>query len=110
MALRVRTPVREAEFACQVIALAKLHGWRVMHQRPARTLHGWRTAVQGDAGFPDVVLLRDGVLIVAELKADDGRLTPEQAAWLDAFRLAGIGGGVWRPRNWPLIELTLRRE
>jgi len=110
MRLNGRPRLTEKAFLGMVVQLARLHGWLVMHQRPARTRGGWRTAVQGDPGFPDLVLLRDGVLIVAELKADDGLLTAAQKRWLEAFRAAGIGGGVWRPRDFALIELTLRRD
>ena len=100
----------EAAFLVMVVDLAELHGWLVMHQRPAWTKRGWRTAVTGSPGFPDLILIRDGVMLAVELKADGGRLTPEQDRWLEAFRRCGIGGGIWRPKDWDLIELTLRRE
>jgi hypothetical protein len=70
----------------------------------------WRTAVQGDGkGFPDLVLLRDGVLLVAELKVGNNKLSPSQAAWLAAFRAAGVAASVWRPGDWSLIEQALAR-
>jgi hypothetical protein len=99
--------ITEAEFTAQVLELAKRLGWRAAHFRPARTARGWRTAVQGDgAGFPDLVLVRRRV-IVAELKAGRGKLTPAQTDWLGVFERAGITAYVWHPRDWPQIELVL---
>jgi hypothetical protein len=37
-------------------------------------------------GFPDVLALKGPRLVVAELKSEHGKLTPEQARWLAAFR------------------------
>lgn len=99
----------EADFTTTVIQMAQALGWRVAHFRPARTQTGWRTAVSGDGkGFPDLVMIRNGALIVAELKMPKGRLTPEQKDWLSAFE--GIGCGrvkVWTPEDWPEIERLL---
>ena len=59
----------EREFQRAVVELARLMGWRVHHTRPALTRAGeWRTPIQGDAGFPDLVLCRPPRLILAELK------------------------------------------
>src|SRR5262245_27573014 len=65
------TPPHESEagFMRTVIQLAQVCGWRVAHFRPARTAHGWRTAVRGEGkGFPDLLLVRGEELLVAELK------------------------------------------
>lgn len=97
----------EAGFTTAVIDLAKLHGWLVMHQRPARTANGWRTAISGDVGFPDLVLVRGTRLIFAELKSEKGTVKPEQTEWL--LRLGGAGAEcyIWRPKNWKNIEAIL---
>lgn len=98
----------EAEWTAQVIALARLTGWRVVHFRPARTARGWRTPVQGDGkGWPDLVLLRGQRLIAAELKTDTGRATAEQLAWLDAFALVGAETYLWRPCDWEAVQQVL---
>jgi hypothetical protein len=98
----------EAEFLRMVLELARLLGWRVAHFRPGRTLHGWRTPCSADAaGFPDLLLARGPVLLVAELKTS-GHVTPEQRAWLEAFRAAGVPAYLWRPRDWASIEDVLR--
>ena len=97
-------PITEDEFTSQVIQYAMLHGWRVAHFRPARTARGWRTAVQGDgAGFPDLVLARHGLVLFAELKAEKGKLSPEQEQWQRT-----VNGMVWRPSQWPEIERMLQ--
>jgi hypothetical protein len=103
--------IRESEFLEQVVALARLRGWRVAHFRPARTAQGWRTPVQGDGrGFPDLLLVRergDRRVIAAELKVGAGRPTIEQAEWLSAFAAAGVAAYTWRPDDWPEIEAVL---
>lgn len=99
----------EAEFLKQVIAYAKLYGWRVAHFRPAKTQAGnWVTAVQGDGkGFPDLLLLRDREQVAAELKVGRNKTTQEQYDWLAAFTLAGVNAYVWYPKDWPEIERVL---
>ncbi len=103
----------ESQLQTAIIDVAKLLGWRVMHQRPARRLDGsWRTAVEGHEGFPDLVLLRPPRLIFAELKSKKGALTQDQAIWLNSFRACGpsIETHEWRPIDWEAgrIEDVLR--
>lgn len=100
----------EAQHQRGIIELAQLTGWMVAHFRPAQTSKGWRTAVSGDGkGFPDLVLVHPhrGILY-RELKTDTGKLTPEQRAWGQRIAEAGGDHDVWRPRDWWLIEATLR--
>lgn len=96
----------EAEWCATVVQIARLHGWRVSHQRPARTEQGWRTAIQGDRGAPDLLLARDGVVLLVELKSDRGRLGPGQAEWLAAAAAHAV---VWRPRDLPAVVEALKR-
>ena len=114
----------EAQFQRSVIELAQLNGWKVAHFRPAQNGKGaWRTPVAADgAGFPDLVLVKDGRLIFAELKTNTGRVRPEQKSWFDELCMVGLDsagchecGGVrifydaviWRPRDWDDILATL---
>jgi hypothetical protein len=98
------SPLSEDDLKARVIDTAKLNGWRVHHGRPARTHAGWRTAVEGHAGLPDLVLARDGVVILAELKSQRGQPTDDQARWLAA---AGVHARLWRPADWPDILAQL---
>jgi hypothetical protein len=107
----VTVRVTEADFQSAVTDLAEVLGWRWVHQRPARTASGWRTAVSGShaKGFPDLVLVRERV-VFAELKSTVGRVAPEQAAWIDALRAAGAEAYVWTPNDWAALEAVLRRQ
>jgi hypothetical protein len=102
----------ELEFTAQVLAYAKLCGWRTAHFRPARTARGWVTPVQGDGkGFLDLLLLRAQRIVVAELKRTAlDRPTPEQELWLAAWRETGRAEVcVWTASDdWGRIERTLR--
>jgi hypothetical protein len=102
--------VTEAGFQKQIIDLARMSGWKVFHARPARFADGRvATHFTGDAGFPDLVMVhpRKG-FIIAELKSDTGRTTPEQVAWLEASG-HWVEAYLWRPKDWPMIIERLRR-
>jgi len=90
--------VSEREFMAAVVALAKRLGWKHYHTTDSR---------KSVAGFPDLVLIRGEVLIVAELKVQNGRLAAEQLTWLEAFASAGVRTFVWRPADWAEIVKTL---
>lgn len=94
-----------------VIDVAKILGYRVMHARPAWTGKGYRTAIQGHAGFPDLCIVGNGRLLFRELKAGKGTLSSEQAEWIRALEAAGADVGVWTDEDWSagLIEADLRR-
>lgn len=68
----------EEDFTTWLVDAAMRLGWRVCHVRPARTARGYRTPIQGHKGLPDVVLARAGVVVLAELKTETGRTTPDQ--------------------------------
>ena len=105
----------EDDLLTAVLELAKLPGWRCYHQRPNRL----GQIVQGDRGFPDLVLVRPrrlgtGVaeteqfyaptIRFVELKSDRGVVSPEQQRWLDAL---GPYACVWRPSD--LRDGTIER-
>lgn len=100
----------EREFQRQVLELAGLKGWLAHHTRPAMTSKGYRTPIQGHVGFVDLVLAHPqaGRLVLAELKAECGRLSPHQRVWLDALgRCPGVTVAVWRPSDWEDIKRVL---
>lgn len=99
----------EDELEDNILKAAKLLGWVAVHHRPARTASGeWRTAIKGDAGFPDLCLARDGVVLLRELKRETEKPRPAQVLWLEAL---GDHGGIWRPSDWlsGRIQHELRR-
>jgi len=106
----------ETEFMVQIIELAHLRGWRAHHTRPAWTGKGWRTPIQGDPGFPDLVLARklsifggNVRVIFAELKSDKGKVADEQREWIRLLEgCKGVETYIWRPRMWEDILATTR--
>lgn len=101
----LRKRMTEAEFTETVIQLAKFHGWLVVHFRPARTEQGWRTPLSGHKGFPDLVLARDQVVLITELKTEKGKVTKEQERWGEAI---GETYRLWRPSDLDEIKEALR--
>jgi len=104
-----KPPESEAEFQRCVIDLAHARGWSVAHFRPARTkAGGWITPVAADGkGWPDLALCRER-LVFAELKRQNGKLAPEQAAWIISLQYAGQEVHVWRPSDWAEVERVLQ--
>ena len=85
-----------------IVRAAHDFGWRVHHDRPAFTGRGWRTALQGDAGFPDLLLLKEGrPVAVWECKAAGAKgPTPAQRAWLALWAtMPGVDVRVVRPAD-----------
>lgn len=96
----------ESAWSAWVIDLARWSSWKVVHFLPAWTADGSRvrTALHGDKGSPDLLLARDGIVLLRELKTDTGRVAPEQLEWLHAI---GDQGAIWRPRDRDLVTATL---
>lgn len=67
-----------------------MFGWRWVAFRPARTERGWRTALSGNAGWPDIAAAhpQHGLLFM-EVKRDGGKATPEQVMWLEVLEWSG---------------------
>lgn len=98
----------EQQFLKQVLELACRAGWRVVHFRPAMTRRGdWVTRMDGHPGFPDVIAIRRGRMLVAELKVGYNKVTADQQRWLDEFRQTGAATYVWRPADFADIILLL---
>jgi hypothetical protein len=66
----------EEELLTVIVEAAEMFHWRVHHDRRSDLARQ-----QGNAGFPDVVLARRGVVRFLELKSDRGQLSTEQFAW-----------------------------
>jgi len=98
--VRVRS-MTERELLDAVVEIAARLGWLVHHDRPAANRRGqWATHIQGDPGFPDLILVRPPRIVVAELKRERGVITPQQRAWLEALASCGIEVHVWKPTDW----------
>lgn len=94
--LLLRDPalLTESQWASVVNDTARLGGWRRYHTYLSK---------RSPRGFPDLVLVRDGRLIFAELKteAKTSKATQEQDEWLAALRdVAGVEVYLWRPSDW----------
>ena len=110
-------PMSEREFQAAVIDYAERSGFRVAHFSDSRrqVAPGRLVGDRQAAGFPDLVLARDGRLIFAELKAEKGRLRPAQEVWLAALQEVEADAAgrvlvrVWTPQAWPDVQTTLAR-
>ena len=93
--------VSERDLREQIRDLCKLFGWRMYFS--------W-TSLHSPRGFPDLVLVRDSVILAVELKSEKGKLTPEQEEWLLALSKAGVKTFIWRPSDWDNIVSTLQHD
>ncbi len=95
----VAASISEQDFTQNVRDLARLRDWRTYHTLRSKG---------SEPGFPDLVMVRKGHLIVAELKAERGRVRPDQQAWLDDLsQTRRIDVELWRPSDWRDIERRL---
>src|SRR5262245_766911 len=91
--------ISERAWLAHVVQLLRLHGWLYYHT--------WRSD-HSPAGFPDLIAVRGGRLLAAELKRERGRLTAAQAQWRDALMAAGIEWHLWRPSDRDAVLEALR--
>jgi len=90
--------IGEAQLQAAIVELAKHLGWMVFHPMPVQNQAGrWRTALQGDKGFPDLVMAhKDHGVIFVELKSSIGRLSEFQDKWIATLKAGGATVYVWR--------------
>lgn len=102
--------IGESQLQAAIVELAKLEGWLVFHPMPVQNQSGrWRTALQGDRGFPDLVLAhKDRGVIFVELKSTIGRVSEYQQLWIDTLKQAGAEVYVWRPVDIHQARIMLR--
>ena len=106
---KIEMLISEKDFLKTIIDYAHLRGWSIAHFRTSMTQSGrWATAVQADgAGFPDLVIVREKV-IYAEVKANKGRLSPDQVEWRERLLGAHQTYYCWMPSDWDFIVELLR--
>lgn len=90
LATKRRRPARPTEAECQtkIINVARRTGWLAHAERTSITQSGrYATAIQGDAGFPDLVLVhpRHRILVIVELKRHPNTVEPAQHIWINAL-------------------------
>ncbi len=96
--------ITERELAATVDAMAIAFGWK-LYGVLEQAVYARRLS----KGFPDRVFLRGQRLLAVEYKRQRGRLTPEQADWLDALRqVPSVEVYEWRPSQLDEIEGILR--
>jgi len=96
----------EDELLREVQKLAKLNSWLFTHFRSVKTPTGYRTPLQGDPGFPDCVLAKQGYKTLhVELKTERGTASPAQLDWLVA-----LDGVIIRPSTLEWLANKLKEE
>lgn len=86
--------VNERRWQAQVEEVAARYGWLTYHTHDSR---------RSDPGFPDLVAVKGGRLVFAELKAPGRYPTEEQREWLRALDAAGQEVTVWWPKDLPEV-------
>lgn len=91
-------PISEAQFQRRIMDAAKWNRWKVVHIRAVEISKGrWSVPYEGDRGLPDLVMAKDGRIIVPEIKREGGKATKDQVSWLDNL---GDHGRLWYPSDW----------
>jgi hypothetical protein len=84
-----------------VMALARYNNWLCYH-----TFRSEKSA----PGFPDICMVREHRLVLAELKTLTGHVTPAQQQWLDALmQVRRVEVYIWRPPDFAQVERLLQR-
>lgn len=99
----------EAQFASAVEDLLEIYNWKWCHFRPAETKKGWRTPLSGHKGLPDYIAVKNGRLLMFELKSDTGKISLNQMEWLNLLRKTKAEVYVWFPSDWDQLQEVLMR-
>lgn len=89
----------ERQFQAAIVEAARYAGWHCYWT--------WNSK-HSPAGWPDLVLLKAGKILVYECKTDKGRPTTPQLECISLLTWAGIPARIVRPRDMDVIleELT----
>lgn len=98
----------EAAFQDKVVRFAIDAGWLVNHTYRSRVGSGaWRTTTTSP-GFPDLLLLKAGRMVVLELKMPGNHASDDQNRWVATFQtIAGVEAYVVYPADWGEIVALL---
>jgi hypothetical protein len=100
--------VSEHEWSVFLAAWLQQQGYLVHYERQSGFMGAegrWRGS--GPKGKPDLTIVKGGQVWLAELKKENGSLTPDQRAWRDEL---GERGRVWKPRDWPTIKFEFGQK
>ena len=101
----IQVPPTEMQLRRSVLDRLRRDGWLV-HMLPQQRGQRARTAT----GWPDVVAVKSGRMLVIELKAEAGTLSDAQVEWLQALdAVAGIETMVLKPSGFKEWERMLER-
>src|ERR1035437_9428875 len=75
---RLDRSVTEDELLAYVTDLLQVHHWHWNHSRDSR---------RSNPGLPDLICVKHGRVVIAELKTQLGRISPPQQVWLDELRM-----------------------
>jgi ribosomal protein L37E len=90
----------EKSYQAQIVELAEKCGWWTYHVHDSR---------RSSAGFPDLMIVRGANLHFVEVKAEKGRVQPEQQWMIDALgKVERVRARIVRPSDWPAVEAMLR--
>lgn len=88
----------EKQWTTHVVRYAKGRGWWRYHPNDSR---------RSERGWPDETFIRPPVMVFAELKSMDGKLTREQPHVMGLLRACGQDVYLWRPVDWPEVQRVL---
>ena len=92
--------ITERDFQRQVLDLAGILGWTVYHPM----LSKW-----SERGWPDLAMVRPPRFVLAELKRESGKTSPDQDRWLAMLGACpGIEVYLWRPSDIETVATVLR--
>jgi len=91
--------ISEKNWQGTVIQVAQLEGWEYIY-------HTWNSK-HSPAGYPDLIFLKDGRMVVVELKREDGLLSAEQYFWLLEFTKVTPDVYLWKPSDWGEVQQVL---
>lgn len=110
----------EEELQTRLVAYARAHGWMVhfvpdaLYRRSFINKNNRHNALDlGDRGFPDLLMIRAGVVWFRELKVKKNVLSPQQKVWRDYLLEAGHDWALWHPKTMDdleFIESLIKRK
>ena len=95
--------VTEKQWQATVVEQCELSGWLWYHTYDSR---------RSPPGFPDLVMVKKGRIIFAELKVGKNKVGKAQQEWVDLLKVnKGVEVYVWRPEDLQeVINILFKRR